>query len=106
MCLVWVSTTQPHLIRPPCAQAGRSLPCATHRLVALAVLEAFVRYSRVLQQPHALPALQGVVMAFLDDRGLGHPSEARGGRGLGGLGRVWGVDSVCVFVCVCGGGGY
>lgn len=49
------------------------LPASTHRLVALAVMEVCVRYSRVLQQAPAL--LPGVALAFLDARGMGHASE-------------------------------
>ncbi len=46
---------------------------ARHRLVALAVLESCVRYSRVLQQqPSAIPP---ALAAFLDGRGMGHPAE-------------------------------
>lgn len=52
-------------------QASPSLPAAHHRLVATAVLEAFVRYSRVLErQQQYLPA---AVMTFVDGRGMGHP---------------------------------
>ena len=50
------------------------LPHARHRLVAVAVLEVFVRYCRVVQtQPSLAPAVLG---ALLDDRGMGHSSEA------------------------------
>eukprot|EP00798_Chlamydomonas_sp_ICE-L_P025196 gene25196-10836_t len=46
---------------------------AEHRLVALIVMETFVRYGRVLQQhPQIVP---NAVMTFLDGRGMGHPSE-------------------------------
>jgi exportin-T len=48
------------------------LPAGQHRLVVLAVLEACVRYSRLLQQQPA--ALLGVVGLFLGPRGIGHPS--------------------------------
>lgn len=49
------------------------VPAGEHRLVALAVMETYVRYSRVLQQsPHCLaPVLQ----TFLGDRGIGHPDK-------------------------------
>ncbi|MEW5306130.1 MAG: hypothetical protein WDW36_008620 [Sanguina aurantia] len=51
-----------------------SLPCCRHPLVALTVLECHVRYLKLLQQaPQVLPS---VIAAFLDDRGLRHPSEA------------------------------
>lgn len=54
-------------------QAGDQLPHARHRLVAVAVLEVFVRYCRVLQaQPSLAPAVLG---ALLDDRGMGHSSQ-------------------------------
>ena len=57
----------------PC-QAGTQLPHARHRLVAVAVLETFVRYCRVVQaQPALGPAVLG---ALLDDRGMGHSSAA------------------------------
>jgi hypothetical protein len=49
------------------------LPWSTHRLVALAALETFVRYCRVLQQ--SPPVLAAVVPMYLDGRGMGHPSE-------------------------------
>lgn len=58
-------------------QYTAALPAAGHRLVALVVMETFVRYARVLQQSQAL--LPAVVLAFLDARGLGHPSEVRKG---------------------------
>lgn len=61
-----------------------NLPAARHRLVALAVMETFVRYARVLQQhAHVVPS---AIMTFLDERGMGHPAEVwRVGR-LGGVG--------------------
>ncbi|KAI7842372.1 hypothetical protein COHA_004011 [Chlorella ohadii] len=51
------------------------VPAAKHRLVALALLETYVRYSRVAAAggDSALPA---VVARFLDSRGMGHPCEA------------------------------
>jgi len=54
-----------------------ALPAAGHRLVALAVMETFVRYARVLQQQQSHALLPAVVITFLDARGLGHPSEVR-----------------------------
>lgn len=55
------------------ALMGASLPAAHHRLVSLAVLECHVRYARVLQQhAHLIPAVAG---AFIDRRGLAHPSD-------------------------------
>mmetsp|Transcript_3613 Transcript_3613/g.10405 ORF Transcript_3613/g.10405 Transcript_3613/m.10405 type:complete len:537 (-) Transcript_3613:551-2161(-) len=55
-------------------QAGAQLPHARHRLVAVAVLETFVRYCRVIQaHPTLAPAVLG---ALLDDRGMGHSSTA------------------------------
>uniref|UniRef100_A0A061S0Z3 Exportin-T n=2 Tax=Tetraselmis sp. GSL018 TaxID=582737 RepID=A0A061S0Z3_9CHLO len=55
-------------------QAGPSLPHARNRLVAVAVLEVFVRYCRVLQtQPSLAPS---VLAAVLDDRGMGHRTRA------------------------------
>mmetsp|Transcript_5354 Transcript_5354/g.11718 ORF Transcript_5354/g.11718 Transcript_5354/m.11718 type:complete len:1077 (-) Transcript_5354:655-3885(-) len=50
-----------------------TLPAAQHRLVTLAVLETYVRYSRVMQQQqHVIPH---VITTFLDGRGMAHPSE-------------------------------
>ncbi|GIL47531.1 hypothetical protein Vafri_4333, partial [Volvox africanus] len=54
-------------------QRGPQPGVARHRLVALAVLESCVRYSRVLQQqPAAIPSALAI---FLDGRGMGHPAE-------------------------------
>lgn len=52
-----------------------NIPCSNHQLVAVAVLEVFVRYSKVFagQQQR----LAGVVATFLDSRGLMHPVEVR-----------------------------
>ncbi|KAJ9528951.1 hypothetical protein QJQ45_000515 [Haematococcus lacustris] len=58
-------------------QAGQGvigpLPWAEHRLVALAVMEIFVRFTRLLQQQPGLQ--QQVVPLYVDGRGMGHPSE-------------------------------
>lgn len=51
------------------------MPAAKHRLVALALLETYVRYSRVLAAVGGA-ALAAVVPRFLDEHGMGHPSEA------------------------------
>lgn len=51
------------------------MPAAKHRLVALALLETYVRYSRVLAAAGGA-ALAAVVPRFLDEHGMGHPSEA------------------------------
>lgn len=51
------------------------VPAAKHRLVALALLETYVRYSRVLAAGGGA-ALAAVVARFLDQRGMGHPCEA------------------------------
>jgi exportin-T len=52
---------------------GGALPRGRHRLVALAAMEAAVRYARVAQQQAA--AIPGVLSLFLEPgRGLGHPS--------------------------------
>jgi exportin-T len=68
--------------KPGCGVLGQmaaalmqaQLPHARHRLVALAVLEASVRYCRVIQaRPSLAPPVLG---ALLDDRGMGHASEA------------------------------
>ena len=50
-----------------------TLPCSRHRLVSLAVMETYVRYSRVLT--HHQAAIPMALTTFLDDRGMGHPSE-------------------------------
>ena len=69
----------PHALPPlltslsPPSPLQASLPCARHRLVALAVLETYVRYSRVLQHHPAVIPLG--LTTFLDERGMGHPSE-------------------------------
>lgn len=53
--------------------SGAALPRGRHRLVALAAMEAAVRYARVVQQSAA--AVPGVLSLFLDPgRGVGHPS--------------------------------
>jgi exportin-T len=49
-----------------------ALPAGQHRLVALAVLEACVRYCKLLQQNQG--SIPGVLGLFLGTRGLGHPS--------------------------------
>ncbi|KAL4444906.1 hypothetical protein ABPG77_003956 [Micractinium sp. CCAP 211/92] len=51
------------------------VPAVKHRLVALALLETYVRYSRVLAAVGGA-ALAAVVPRFLDEHGMGHPSEA------------------------------
>ncbi|PSC72015.1 exportin-T isoform X1 [Micractinium conductrix] len=50
-------------------------PASKHRLVALALLETYVRYSRVLAAGGGA-ALPAVVARFLDEHGMGHSSEA------------------------------
>ena len=50
------------------------VPASGHRLVALAIMETYVRYTRVLQ--HALHCLPTVLQTFLGDRGIGHPDKA------------------------------
>ena len=56
----------------------RSLPHAEHRLVSLAWLELAARYSRyIAMTPDLLP---GVLVPFLDARGLRHPVDAVAGR--------------------------
>lgn len=51
------------------------VPAAKHRLVALALLETYVRYSRVAAAGGGT-ALPAVAARFLDSRGMGHPCEA------------------------------
>ena len=53
---------------------GADVPAASHRLVALALLECYVRYAKVAAQQAQHVAK--VVGAFLGERGMGHPSEA------------------------------
>lgn len=49
------------------------LPAARHRLVALAVLETYVRFFRIMQtHPQVAPS---AIAAFLDERGIGHCTE-------------------------------
>jgi len=48
------------------------LPCARHRLVALAVMECTVRYVRVFASQQA--AIPAILEAFLDSRGLANSS--------------------------------
>lgn len=49
------------------------VPHGSHRLVALARLETFVRFARVLQQdPAAIPR---VLTVFLGPLGIGHPAK-------------------------------
>ena len=50
-------------------------PASKHRLVALALLETYVRYSRVLAAGGGA-ALPAVDARFLDEHGMGHSSEA------------------------------
>ena len=51
------------------------VPHASHRLVAVARLEAFVRFARVLQrEPAAIPH---VLTVFLGPQGIGHPAMVR-----------------------------
>ncbi|KAK9812733.1 hypothetical protein WJX72_002830 [[Myrmecia] bisecta] len=49
------------------------VPHAGHRLVALALLETYVRYSRVLPQQQEL--IPHVLAAFLGPRGMGHGAQ-------------------------------
>jgi len=50
------------------------VPASEHRLVALAIMETYVRYCRVLQHsPQCLPV---VLQTFVGDRGIGHPDKA------------------------------
>ena len=49
------------------------VPCRQHKLVALALLETYVRYSRVFaQNSQALPP---VLETFLGDTGIAHTDE-------------------------------
>lgn len=50
------------------------VPASEHRLVALTIMETYVRYTRVLQ--HALHCLPAVLQTFLGSRGIGHPDKA------------------------------
>eukprot|EP00850_Spirogloea_muscicola_P015251 SM000115S23930 [mRNA] locus=s115:316090:322671:+ [translate_table: standard] len=49
-----------------------SIPCHTHRLVALGYLETIVRYVRYVQQESTYIPL--VLSAFLGDKGIHHPN--------------------------------
>jgi len=55
-------------------QSASGLKHARQRLVAVAVLETYVRYGRVAAQEARLMPL--VLHTFLDDRGMGHPAPA------------------------------
>jgi hypothetical protein len=64
------------IVRERPALAGvmqMKVPAGEHRLVALAVMETSVRYSRVLQQ--CPQCLAPVLQTFLGDRGIGHPDK-------------------------------
>ena len=50
------------------------VPGSEHRLVALTIMETYVRYTRVLQ--HALHCLPAVLQTFLGKRGIGHLDKA------------------------------
>ena len=50
------------------------VPASEHRLVALTIMETYVRYTRVLL--HALHCLPAVLQTFLGTRGIGHPDKA------------------------------
>ncbi|CAL8470725.1 g10267 [Coccomyxa elongata] len=54
------------------------VPASGHRLVALALMETYVRYSRVLQQNTQY--LPRVLDVFTGDKGIGHPDKAVGMR--------------------------
>lgn len=58
-----------------CRPLQADVVSAKHRLVALALLETYVRYSRVLAAGGGA-TLAAVVPRFLGDRGMGHPCEA------------------------------
>jgi exportin-T len=63
----------PHTHTHPPTQA--EVPAAQHRLVALALLETYVRYARVAAAGGG-PALAALAARFLGERGMGHPCEA------------------------------
>lgn len=51
------------------------IPCADQKLVALSLLEVFVRYARMLNSEQLSPALlHKVLSTFLGPHGIGHPS--------------------------------
>jgi hypothetical protein len=51
---------------------------ARHRLLALALMECYLRYCRTMQQhPEAMPR---VVAFYLGDHGIGHPSPVPAAR--------------------------
>eukprot|EP01025_Chloroclados_australasicus_P036965 TRINITY_DN37634_c0_g1_i2.p1 TRINITY_DN37634_c0_g1~~TRINITY_DN37634_c0_g1_i2.p1 ORF type:complete len:1083 (+),score=153.96 TRINITY_DN37634_c0_g1_i2:197-3445(+) len=55
------------------------IPCGRHRSVALPVLECYVRYVKFLEKSQDAAQVQAVLSKvlrpFLDERGIGHPSE-------------------------------
>lgn len=55
-----------------------SIPHSNHQLVAIVVLEVFVRYAKVLSGQQQRVA--GVVATFVDSRGVMHPVEVRNDR--------------------------
>ena len=67
------ATPRPPAWHRPRAQAD--VPAAKHRLVALALLETYVRYSRVAAAAGGA-LLAAVAQRFLDGHGMGHPCEA------------------------------
>jgi exportin-T len=56
------------------------VPASGHRLVALALMETYVRYARVLQQDTQY--LPNVLAAFLGNRGMAHPDAVTPLAGL------------------------
>lgn len=54
------------------------VPCSSHRLVALILMESYVRYYRVVQQ-HMQNAPK-LLALFLGDSGMGHPDESVASR--------------------------
>ena len=51
------------------------IPCTSHRLVAISLMEAYMRYARVLQSEPGQACLPRVLGIFLGSCGIGHPDE-------------------------------
>ena len=53
------------------------IPCTSHRLVAISLMEAYMRYARVLQSEPGQACLPRVLGVFLGSCGIGHPDEVK-----------------------------
>ncbi len=69
------------------------VPASEHRLVALTIMETYVRYTRALL--HALHCLPAVLQTFLGSRGIGHPDKASHALSCDAACPVAGRGSLC-----------